>query len=286
MLWAGVAGLSCLVLVQPAHALRIAGPPPVPQRLAQADAIVVGKITAVEEKTVRAERSPDDKDKAEYRVVVVKIGESLAGIKGLTHIKVGYVLPQEAPPETGTPGRPIRPGFRLQPVRLNKGQEVCLFLKEHPKESFYVVNSSMDVLDKNSPNYEKQLKELRQYAKIAANPAAALSSRNADERLKAAATLIYRYRTYRGMGKTEPIPFEESKKILQVLAGANWNVAATRDGQINALTLFSLLGATPEDGWTQPADFSQFPAAAKTWLTAHADSFRIQRFVDTPTEKK
>jgi len=286
-LWAGLAGLSCLVQVQAAPALKMMAPPSPPQRLAQADAVVVGKITAVEDKPIKAERFPGDKDKGEYQVVVVKISEPLAGIKGLTHVKVGHVLPQTVPPGPGGIRRPIRPGFRLQPVRLDKGQEVCLFLKQHPKESFYVVNSAMDVLDKTAPNYEKQLKELRQYAKIAADPSAALSSRDADERFRAAATLIYRYRTYRGMGKTEPVATEESKKILTVLAEADWNARGMQDGQVAPQTLFGMLN--PEQGgWKYPEGlpYEKSAEVMKGWLKENAGSFRLQRFVDAPTEKK
>src|SRR5947207_2802786 len=94
MLGAGLAGLLCLVLVQAAQALRIMNVPSAPQRLAQADVVVVGKVTAVEDKNVMAELSPGNKEKAEFRVVVVKIAEALVGAKGLTHVKVGYVLPQ------------------------------------------------------------------------------------------------------------------------------------------------------------------------------------------------
>jgi len=290
---AGVAGLSCLVLVQAAYALRIMMvTPPAPQRIAQADVVVLGKVTAVEDKTVMAERFPGDKEKGEYRIVVVKINDALVGAKDLTHLKVGYVVPKVVPPGPGGTGGPgggirphIRPGFRPQPVSLNKGQEGCLFLKPHHKESFYVVNTTMDVLDKSAPNYDNQVKELKQYAKIAADPMTALKSKDADERFKGAATLIYRYRTNRGMGKTEEVPAAESKLILEALAGGNWNTPARADGQVNAQTLFAMLGAQPKDGWTQPADFRQFPEAAKAWLKTHADSFRLQRFVDGAPEK-
>ena len=88
------------------------------------------------------------------------------------------------------------------------------------------------------------------------------------------------------MGKTEEVPAEESKRILDALAGGNWNAPARPDGQVYAQTLFLMLGATPEDGWTPPTDFRQVPEAAKAWLKTHADSFRVKRFVDTSAEKK
>lgn len=293
---AGLAGLSCLVLVQAVHAVAIRRPVvlPAPQRLAQADVVILGKVTDVENKTVMAERFPGDKEKGEYRVVVVKIEQALVGAKDLTHLKVGYVVPKVVPPGPGGPVGPggpggirphIRPGFRPQPVSLNKGQEGCLFLKPHHKESFYVVNSTMDILEKGAANYDNQVKDLKAYAKVAAEPMSALKSKDADERFKAAATLIYRYRTYRGMGKTEAVSSEESKLILEALAGANWNAPIQQEGQINAQTLFSMLGATQKDGWMPPPDFRQFPEAAKAWLKSHADSFRVQRFVDGAVDK-
>src|SRR5438874_1646650 len=80
-----LAGLSCLIAlsaVATAKALMIA-PPPGPQRVAMADAVVVGKVTSIEAKTVMATRFPGDKEKGEYTIAVVKIEETLAGAKGL-----------------------------------------------------------------------------------------------------------------------------------------------------------------------------------------------------------
>jgi len=293
--WAGVAGLSFLVVAQAAHALAIRIPTalPAPQRLAQAEVVVVGKVTSVEDKTVKAERFPKDMDKGEYRVVVVKVNDALVGAKGLTHIKVGFLLPQMG--QTGPGGGPvgpgggirphIRPGFRPQPVNLVKDQEGCLFLKPHHKEPFYVVTTTLDVLDKSAANYERQVKELKEYAKIAANPMAALKAKDADERFKAAATLIYRYRTFRGAGKQENVPSEESKLILEALADAKWT-PPTKEGEVNAQNLFNMLQAE-QGGWRYPqgVDFQKIPEIQKEWLKENASKFRLQRFVDGTTEK-
>ena len=83
ILTAGLAGLSSLALLATtgaAYALVIAMPPPsVPVRVSQADAVVVGKVTSVEEKTVKAARFKGDPEMAEYQVAVVKVDEALAG---------------------------------------------------------------------------------------------------------------------------------------------------------------------------------------------------------------
>src|SRR4051812_11848327 len=62
---------------------------PLPERVATADAVVVGKVTGIEDKTVTATSFPGTKDKVEYHVAVVKIADGLMGTKGLTHIKIG-----------------------------------------------------------------------------------------------------------------------------------------------------------------------------------------------------
>src|SRR5581483_6143826 len=88
----------------PARAMMIA-PAPIPQRVAQSEVVAVGKVTAVEDKTVSAPQFPGAKDKVEYRIAVVKISDHLLGAKGETHVKVGFVVPKEAPPPK--PGGPV-----------------------------------------------------------------------------------------------------------------------------------------------------------------------------------
>src|SRR5260370_4270676 len=101
-LWLGLAGLSLLACSAPAFGKRIA-PLPIPLRVAQADVVVVGKVTAIEDKTIKAERFPGDKQMADYKVAVVKVEEALLGAKGLTHVRVGFV------PSAGGPRRPYFP---------------------------------------------------------------------------------------------------------------------------------------------------------------------------------
>src|SRR6516164_1077359 len=114
---AAVAGLSLLPTTSFAQgatsrAIRFS---PLPERVATADAVVIGKVTAIEDKTVSAEPFPGAKEKAEFQVAVVKIETGVLGTKKLTHIKVGTIKPPE--------GRPvIRPGG-YGPPKVSVDQE-------------------------------------------------------------------------------------------------------------------------------------------------------------------
>src|SRR5438270_9418304 len=99
------AAVLALVAV-PAAAMRIA-PPSTMQKVASSDAVVVGKVTGIDEKTIKAERFPGDKMMAEFRVATVKVEMPLLGVKGLTHIKVAW-MPPPPPSPPGRPGGPIR----------------------------------------------------------------------------------------------------------------------------------------------------------------------------------
>src|ERR1700738_5017845 len=98
-----------------------------------------------------------------------------------------------------------------------------------------------------------------------------------------------RYRTPKAWAqKTEAIGAEESKRILQALAEADWT---PKPGDAFVTTpdkAFAQLGLTDKDGWAQPADFKDYPEAAKKWLKENADKYRIQRFVadEKKDEKK
>src|SRR5262245_6716279 len=94
---AGAVSLCLSPAALPAHGL-MAPPPPISQRVAQAPVVVVGKVTAIEDKTVSATPYPGVKEKSEYHVAVVKIEDALVGAKGLTHIKVGFLVPKPPRP--------------------------------------------------------------------------------------------------------------------------------------------------------------------------------------------
>jgi hypothetical protein len=277
-------GLAPAALAQPAssgaRAIRFS---PLPERVATADAVVAGKVTGIEDKTVSAEPAPGAKDKVEYTIAVVKIEDGVIGTKNLTHVKVGTVKPPE--------GKPIiRPGG-YQPPKLTVDQEGVFFLQKHPTESFYVLAGPMSVVNKaGNDNYEKELARVKECAKLLADPKAGLKSKSADDRALTASMLVIRYNTPRaGETKREPIDADESKLILGALAEGDW----TKGNDVNDLSPqwgFGRLGLTDKDGWNAAGPFNTpnaYPEAAKAWLKGHADSYRVQHYVsDKKDEKK
>ncbi len=298
-LLAGAAGLSCLALlaaVLPVGAMMIA-PAPVPQRVATADVVIVGKVTAFGDKTVSARPFPGATEKSEYQVAVVRIDDAIVGAKDLKEIRVGFRLPPPPPPPPV-----VRPGggpVAIGPLRkwrepsLVLDQEALLFLVKHPEADFYVMPAYFSVINKkDNPGFANDLAEVQKAARLLADPKAGLESNSAEDRLLTAGLLISRYRTPRlgPVAKTEPIDAVQSKLILQTLADADWKAPA-RPGLMNQLTspqaLFFRLGLQPKDGWTQPKDFKELPEAAQKWLKDHAESYRIERFVSAEkTENK
>jgi hypothetical protein len=278
MLTVGLLGLVCLVLqapLMPAKALLIA-PSPIPDRVANASTIVLGKVTAIEDKPVKASPSPGAAE-VEYQIAVIQIDEALLGAKGLTHLRVGFL-----PPAAGRPGGPIR---RYPSVQLTKDQEVCLFLQPHASGSFLVAPMYFDLIDKKNPNFDKEVAQIRHCLKLLADPKASLQARNPKDRLTTASMLLARYRTVKGQPKQEPIDAGESKLILKAIAEADWNARPTTPGEATPQTLFYRLGLTPQDGWTPPKNAKELPDAMKKWLTDNADSYRITRFVPETAEK-
>jgi hypothetical protein len=288
----GAAGVACLVLATwaVAGAMMIA-PQPIPLRVATAECVVLGTVTGIEDKLVKASRFVNDQEKGEYKIAVVKIAEGFGSAKGLTHIRVGF-QPPPPPGDAGAPPGPrIRPG-RIQPVQLHKDQEVLLFLSPNIDGTFHIAPAYFDVIVKNKENaqqFTKDLAEAKRSAKLLADPKAGLESKNADERFLTAAMLLTRFRTQKVFDgqppKQEPIDAEQSKEILLALAGADWGKNPPPGGfMLNPQAVFFRLNLTEKDGWKQPKNFQQTPQAAKAWLKDNAEKYRIQRFVEP--EKK
>jgi hypothetical protein len=291
---AALAGLALLAAVLPAGAkAMMIAPAPIPQRVALADAVVVGKVTAIEDKTVSVSQVPGAKEKIEYHVAVIKVQDDLLGAKGLTHIKVGFIIPKEVPAPPPGPGGGIRLPIRRYPtVKLEVDQEVCIFLKKHHEGEFYVAQNYFDVIDKKSPTFEKEVELAKKCAKALADPKASLKSKDADERLTTAGMLVARYRGFRGPNaKTEAINADESKLILTALAEADWTKPFSRD-TISPLQVFGQLSVTEKDGWNWkpapgvPVAPTAYQDAAKAWVKANAETYRIQRFTEEKKEEK
>ncbi len=269
----GLALLAALVIAVtptsvPAGAMFI---PPISLRVAQADCVIVGTVTAIEAKPVLVPVSPGSTDKIPYQIAVVKIEHAYLGARGLTTLRVG-MFPQN------------RIGRGPVPVQLSKGQEVCLFLHAHPEETFYTTNGFFDVIDKKSLTFARDSADPRHYAQMLSEPRKALQAKSAEDRYLAAALLVLRYNTLRpGQMHTKKVPIDatESKLIMAALAEGNWKKNFGADPMLSPQYLFSLLDN--KKGWTAPADAAQFPAKAQQWVKDNATTYRIERF---PAEGK
>jgi hypothetical protein len=268
---------------------------PLPERVASSDVVVVGKVTAIEDKTVMAEAFPGSPEKAEFQIGSIKIEDGILGVKNLTHVKVGFIKPMEV-----QPGKPIiRPGG-YGPPKLTIDQEGIFFLQKHPGESFYTMQNANSFITKpNNDNFDKELERVKECAKLLADAKANLKSKKAEERELTAAMLVCRYRPFRGPdAKSEPIDAEESKLILTALAEANWAPKGGPGGpafnDLNPQSAFMRLGVTEKDGFKPPQFVPGQPPpppnayedAAKKWLKDNAGTYRIQRIVTEKSEKK
>lgn len=287
--WSWLVGLALLAVAVPASAKAMAiRVGPVPERVAMADVVIVGKVAAIQSKTVAATQFPGAKDKVEYTVASVKIEDALLGAKGLTHIKVGYIVPKPLTPPAGR--GPIRPTLRRPPqVKLEVDQQGCFLLKKHHEGEFYIVPNFADFIDKKAANFDKDVALAKKCAKLLADPKAGLKSKDAGERTLTAGMLVVRYRTATvPNAKTEPIDADESKLILKALAEGDWSKPIAQD-TITPQTAFARLNLTEKDGFVFRAGPGTPPTAyqdvAKAWLKQHADTYRIRRFVQEEKAK-
>ncbi len=254
-------------------------PAPIPLRVVHADAVVVGKLGKVEEKNVSATPIAGAKAKVDFQVLELQVGEGLRGATKGDMIRFGFV-PQHAGPEGA--------------VAYRTGQEYLFFLNKHHHQPFYMAPFDYVPIDKRNDSYARALVLTRRCVKLLVDPQAGLKGKDAGDRLLTAGLLISRYRMYRpGLygPETEPIPADESKLILNILADADWSTQVAPGSSFHLeLTpgwLFSQLDVTFKDGWTAPdgGGYAVLYAAAKQWVKAHANTYRIQRLVPVAAGK-
>jgi hypothetical protein len=270
--WNIAAILLCLAAVAgAASAGVIALPPPGPARVANSNMVLVGKVESLEPQDVKV-------GTINYRIAVVKITDGIKGVKeGTKTVRIGFE-PIEKPDGKGP--IVIRTGAR--PVQLEAGQGGLFLLRKHDKQDFYVIGGVVGYYvnsDKNK-DFDAEVKAAKAATKVVDNPLAALKSKDAEERLLAAAILVDKHRTYRGpKSREEPIAADESKLILKAMADGEWkdqpNYMSLR---ANPMQLFQRLGVGKNDGFVIEAG-NNYQQAARAWLTRNADTYRIQRFV-------
>ncbi|MBI3410962.1 MAG: hypothetical protein HY040_21720 [Planctomycetes bacterium] len=268
----------------PARAVLIARPTG-PGRVVQADGIVLGRVVAHEPKDLQLSPAPGADNKLTYRVAVINVGEAIKGDQNAKTVRVAFIPPPDDTNPNPKPNpRPIlgRPGGPRGTPQLFQGADGMFFLtRHHSEKDLYVVQNVFDVVQRNNPDFDKELKEAKRIVKLAENAVANLQADNAQDRVDAAAILIAKYRDPRfAGGKTVAIPAEESKLILKALLDGNWDRSGRLTGQ-GSWDLFMQLGVSDKDGWKFPpkANLEQLHDAAKDWLKKHADRYQIQRFM-------
>ncbi|MGH9676876.1 MAG: hypothetical protein ACRD36_07220, partial [Candidatus Acidiferrum sp.] len=155
--------------------------PPLGQKAALADMVIVGKVASIDEKPQFIKRTPRDPEKSEYRVANVKIEQLLLGGANLTHVRVGYLAHAADADPTGANRIP---GLSdLLQIKLSPGQEAIFFLQSHSVSPLFVLNYVHDLVDKSgNPDFNGQLAELKHCTELLAEPKAALRSANGGDR--------------------------------------------------------------------------------------------------------
>jgi hypothetical protein len=255
-------------------------PQPAYTRVGTVDTVVVGRVTALEDKDTEVDPLFGGPQKTTFRVARVSISEPLRGLDAdKKDIRVAF-----PPPRKPGPGRPIIPGIG-NGVNLQVGQEGLFLLTKHPKENFYVLSIDFDFIAQSmNASLAKEVEQVKRSVKLLADPTAGLKSKDADDRLLTAALLLGKYRTFRpGFQKQAPVDAEESKLILSAVLDADWNRKAVF-GELHPQNLFNQLSLTPKDGWTFPprANAQQLQEAMRAWLKEHRDTYRVQRLVEGP----
>ena len=265
--------------VAPASAIVPLTAPPLPERVALADMIVLGKVSAVEDELVEAAplvKIPGVTKKVSFRIAVVSVQSSLLGAEKIEHVRVAFAPPATDGAKSG------RGTSRLALVRLAAGDEGCFFLRKHPDELLYVAAAAYDFVDKaKTKAFDQEITQVKRCVHLIGDPKAGLGAEKGEDRLLTAALLIYRYRTprqvYRGKPKTEPVDAEQSRRITAALAEGDWSTKET-PAPVSPLSLFLRLGLTKEDGWEIPPVLAEVAPAARKWLRDHPD-YRIRRYL-------
>ena len=272
--------LMLLLLAVPAAA-RVAAPLNVVQRTARADAVIVGKVSAIEKDAVAVAPSPDAA-KVDHTVAVIKVEAALAGVTNVTHVKVGFVPSPPADPKV-----PVPPRRGFAPVELKEGQEGLYFLTKHPSGQFYTINVMTPPVDAQADSYKADVELARRATAAIADPMTALKAEKPAERFFAAAALVIKYRTApNDAGEVEFVKAsaEESKLILKALAEEpDWSKPSL--GPVTGTQAFFMLGLTDKDGWTPPRPQPGVPAdtnavhreAFVKWVAAGGKDYQVNR---------
>jgi hypothetical protein len=246
----------------------LVAPPPIPVRIANSEVVFVGKVVALEPVDVDAKAFPAAKETTKYTIAVVNVGKVLSGLKDEKMVRVGFIAKTKPGP------------IGLFNPKLTVGQEGLFMISKHVEGKFYQAPMNGYFISSQQKTFEDDIKLANKALAILADTKSALKSKDADERLMAAAMVVAKYRTHKpGITiKEEPIDPTETKLILSAISDAKWG--PVRFGELNPQQVFFQLGVGPKDGWKAPTKISpdDMRNAVQAWIQAHPD-YRIRRFV-------
>ena len=235
------------------------------QKVAVADCVVLGKITAIQDKPAPGKGEMRGWD---FTIVEVEVKESLYGAKDKKQVGFGF-------PNIDKQGaKPAKPGLTVGQVGYFCG------LRDGTND-FYIVPAGCSGAEKE-PGFEKDLTAVRRLSGLLEAPEEGLKSTDVEDRLLTASMLVLRncYAPWRrgSVGTAKPIDAEQSKRILRALAEGDWkkNRQEVRHA-VAALQLAVKFGAPPLKDFPVEKEEEQWTAAAKEWLKQNAETYRIHQ---------
>ncbi len=255
---------------------------PIPNKIAQADCVVVGKITAVAPKPVLARLYGHIDAKVEFVMADVEVSEPLFGPKAAKKVRVAFL------------GIQVKSGEHKPKPAV--GQEGCFYAVKHCTEDFYVVPAG-GFHDKSGKDFEKELALTRRCCRSLSEPDTALKAKGLQDRVLTAYLLSLRY-TYapmrlRGKNEAKPIDAGQSKLILSALAEADWDRPADEAEVSPRYAVILIAEAARQGGVPMPKSYPAYTgdkkkdaAALKQWVKDNAESYRIQRLVPVMARKE
>jgi hypothetical protein len=181
------------------------------------------------------------------------------------------------------PGRRPFPGMV---ANLEVGFDGMFVVNKHHEEKFFIMPAYNAFINRqNNANFENEVKTAKQLSKVMGDPAASLKAEDKQDRYLAAAVLIGKYRNPMnptGMPmKQEKINADESKLILQALAGGDWTPGRFNASIPNPYELFNQLGINQTNGYNPVNVRTQqdIAAAMQKWLDENNAKFVISKMV-------
>ena len=258
--------MAAVAFAATANAGVLVMPPPGAARIANADVVLVGKVTSIEPQDVVV-------GTAKYRIAVVQIDDAIKGTKeGVKSVRIGFNPIEKPKPNVFVTGG--------RPVQLQVGQGGLFLLKKNDKESFFEIGGIAGYYVNSDKNDDfGEVAAAKTAARASANPQTSLKH-GRDERFAAAAILVEKY----ALPWPESSSGSDRRRGKQAHHEGAWRCRLEDAGQLHVAAaergqLFQRLSVTKADGFMPPAG-ANFQEAAQAWLRDNAEKYRIQRYVD------